>query len=201
MFLTGTDLILVSRFLIIFSKLLCYLLPSRTTIVLICHLSRTLYHYCMIWYFSVLRKIILSCSENKNQLRTMNLWLPGEGIVRELGIDMYTLLYLKWRDFSGCPVVRALPSSAGSAGSIPGLGAKIPHFSWPKSQNIKQKQYCNKFNKDFKNGPHQKKIFLNKIKWITTRTYCIAQGTLLCVMWRPGWEGSLGENRYMYMYD
>ena len=24
-------------------------------------------------------------------------------------------------------------------------------------QNIKQKQYCNKFNKDFKNDPHQKK--------------------------------------------
>jgi len=26
-----------------------------------------------------------------------------------------------------------------------------------KNQNIKQKQYCNTFNKDFKNGPHQKK--------------------------------------------
>ena len=27
---------------------------------------------------------------------------------------------------------------------------------WSKRQNIKQKQYCNKFNKDFiKNGPHQ----------------------------------------------
>ena len=27
----------------------------------------------------------------------------------------------------------------------------------PKIQNIKQKQYCNKFNEVFKNGPHQKK--------------------------------------------
>ena len=26
-----------------------------------------------------------------------------------------------------------------------------------KDQNIKQKQCCNKFNEDFKNGPHQKK--------------------------------------------
>ena len=33
------------------------------------------------------------------------------------------------------------------------------------------------------------------------RTYCIVQGTLLNVMWEPGWEGSLGENGYMYMYD
>ena len=39
----------------------------------------------------------------------------------------------------------------------PGQGAKIPHASWPENQNIKQKQYCNKFNEDFKNGPHQKK--------------------------------------------
>ena len=56
-------------------------------------------------------------------------------------------------------MVKTSPSSAGGAGSIPGNGAKIPHVSWPKNQNIKQKQYCNKFNKDFKNGPHQKKSF------------------------------------------
>ena len=40
-------------------------------------------------------------------------------------------------------------------GLIPGEGAKIPHASQPENQNIKQKQYCNKFNKDFKNGLHQ----------------------------------------------
>ena len=38
-------------------------------------------------------------------------------------------------------------------GSIPGWGANIPHALWPK--NIKWKQYCKKFNKDFKNGPHK----------------------------------------------
>ena len=58
-------------------------------------------------------------------------------------------------DFPGGPVVKTSPPNAGSASSIPGRGAKIPHASWPK--NIKQKQYCNKFNKDFKNGPHKKK--------------------------------------------
>ena len=62
-----------------------------------------------------------------------------------------------YQDFPGGPVVKTLPSIAGSAGSIPGQEAKIPHALWPKNQNIKQKQYCNKFNKDFKNGPHQKK--------------------------------------------
>ena len=45
-------------------------------------------------------------------------------------------------------MVKTLPSGAGGAGSIPGWGAKIPNALWPKNQNIKQKQYCNKFKKD-----------------------------------------------------
>ena len=58
-------------------------------------------------------------------------------------------------------MVKILPSNAGGVGLIPGRGAKIPHASWPKNQNIKQKQYCNKFNKEFKNGPHQKNLKQN----------------------------------------
>ena len=53
-------------------------------------------------------------------------------------------------------MVKTLPSNAGGVASIPGWGAKIPHALGPKNQNIKQKQYCNKLNKDVKNGPHQK---------------------------------------------
>ena len=65
----------------------------------------------------------------------------------------------------GSPVVKTLPSSAGGMGLIPGQGAKIPHASRPENQNIKQKLYCNKFNKDFKNGPHRtnKKILKKKV--------------------------------------
>ena len=60
-------------------------------------------------------------------------------------------------------------SSAGGTGSIP--GAEIPHALGPKNQNIKQKQYCNKFNKDFKNGPHQKiKSFKKKKKDASRRS-------------------------------
>jgi len=54
----------------------------------------------------------------------------GEGIVKEFGMDRYTLLYSKWTT-----------------------------------------------NKDL---PH---------------------GTLLNIVWQPGWEGNLGENGYKYMYD
>ena len=60
-------------------------------------------------------------------------------------------------------MVKTSSSNAGGAGSIPGWGAKIPHTSWPKTQNIKKKQYGNKFNEDLKkDGPHQKKNFRKK---------------------------------------
>jgi len=57
-------------------------------------------------------------------------------------------------------VVGAVPSNAGGVGSIPGPGAKIPRVSWPKIQNIKRKQYGNKFNKDLKTKTVLKKKFL-----------------------------------------
>ena len=50
-------------------------------------------------------------------------------------------------------MVKALPSIAGGAGLIPGWRTKIPHASWPRKQNIKQKQCA---DKDFEGGPHQK---------------------------------------------
>ena len=36
-----------------------------------------------------------------------------------------------------------------------------------KNQSINQKQYCSKFNEDFKNGPHQKKNLLKKISVVS----------------------------------
>ena len=54
------------------------------------------------------------------------------------------------RDFSGGPVANTSPSNAGSKGSTPGGGPKIPHASGPKNQNIKEKKYCNKFHTEFK---------------------------------------------------
>ena len=61
------------------------------------------------------------------------------------------------------PVIKTSPSSEGDADLIPGWEGKIPHDSWPKSQNIKkQRQYCNKFNTDFFLNPYQKKATLKK---------------------------------------
>ena len=62
------------------------------------------------------------------------------------------------RDFPGGPVVKTSPSNAGGVGSIPGWGARVPHALQPKDQNIKQKQYCNKFNKTLKMVHIKKKI-------------------------------------------
>ena len=69
--------------------------------------------------------------------------LPGRG-------EWCPLYKIEVRDFPGRPVVKTSPSSAGGSGSIPGRGAKILRATPGKNQNINQKQYCNKFNKDFK---------------------------------------------------
>ena len=38
------------------------------------------------------------------------------------------------------------------------------------------------------------------LKWIINKDLLIADETLLSAMWQPGWEKSLGENGYIYMY-
>ena len=58
--------------------------------------------------------------------------------------------------FPGAPVVKNLPSKAGGASLIPGLEAKIPRASREKKPKQRTETNCNKFNKDFKNGPRQK---------------------------------------------
>ena len=67
------------------------------------------------------------------------------------------------QDFPGGPVGKTSPSNAGGVGSIPCWGTKMPCDLWPKKQNIRQKQYCNKFNKDFK-MIHIKKILKKRTK-------------------------------------
>ena len=62
-------------------------------------------------------------------------------------------------------MVKTSLSNAGGVGLIPGCGAKIPHASWPGSQNIKWRQCCGKFKKDFKKKMvHIKKKNLKKKK-------------------------------------
>ena len=67
---------------------------------------------------------------------------------------MFNLTFKRNRDFPGSPVVKTSSSNSGHEGSIPGWEARILHVSWAKNQNRKQKQYCNRFGRDFKNGPH-----------------------------------------------
>ena len=59
-------------------------------------------------------------------------------------------------DLPGSSVVKTLPPSARGVGLTLGQGPKITHAFQSKKQNIKQKQYCNKFNKAFKNETHTK---------------------------------------------
>ena len=69
------------------------------------------------------------------------------------------------KDFPVGQRVKTSPSSVG------GAGAKSAEAWRPKFWNMKQKQFCNKFNKDFNNGPHTHKKNLKKkkyeISWVT----------------------------------
>ena len=48
-------------------------------------------------------------------------------------ISQYVCLSKHHGNVPGGPMVKTLPSNAREAGSIPGLGAKIPHASWSKN--------------------------------------------------------------------
>ena len=72
----------------------------------------------------------------------------------------YMMLGLHWK-----PLVMTSPANAGGDGSTPSLGTKSLQTLKPKHQNIKQKQYCNKFKKTQKKNLYQK-IFLKKNKII-----------------------------------
>ena len=64
-------------------------------------------------------------------------------------------------------MVKTLPFNTEGTCSIPGQGAEIPHAllaKKKKNKTIRQKQYCNKFNKDFKNGSNQKILKKKKKK-------------------------------------
>ena len=60
---------------------------------------------------------------------------------------MISLKAVKEVNLGSSPMVQGVktsPLNAMGAGSISGQGTKIPHAVWPKNQNIRQKQYCNK---------------------------------------------------------
>ena len=76
---------------------------------------------------------------------SLNSLLSHESFLK-FQIKGFFLLKCKFLDF---PCAPGVTSNAEGVGSIPDWGAKIRHASLPKKQNGKQKQYHNKFSKDF----------------------------------------------------
>ena len=67
--------------------------------------------------------------------------------------------------FPGGPLGKTSPSNARRMCSVPGQEAKLPRPSWPKNQDRKQKQYCNKFNKRLQNWSTFKRKILKNNKY------------------------------------
>ena len=112
----------------------------------------------------------------------MNLWLLGgrigEGIVREFGMDMDTLLYLTWRSN------KDLLDSTGNSAQYSVISLWFP--GGRMGEGIARESGHGHAPCCIKHGE-------------PARTCWTAQGTLLSVMWQPGWEGSLGETGYVCM--
>ena len=108
-------------------------------------------------------------------------------------------------------MVKTSPSNTGGEGSIPG-GELRSHVV--RGQKIKQKQYCNKFNKDFKNGPLKKNSLNKKVSfsvqgfffychWSHSREHRMWPGALVWISMFPCpreclnqwlWPHVLGQN-------
>ena len=91
----------------------------------------------------------MACAEPQTQWYVQN-------STHKKGWDYETSLAVQWLRF--CLPMQGVQVQPFSQ------GAKIPHASWPKKQNIKQKQYCNKFKKTLK-MVHVKKVLKTKRGW------------------------------------
>ena len=88
-------------------------------------------------------------------------------------------------------MVQTSHSNAGGASSTSGQEAEIPHASWPKNQNIKQKPYCNKSGQDFKNDPLKKKIF--GLPWWPCSALFLSSLQLIAVPWAAARQAPLSK--------
>ena len=102
----------------------------------------------------------------------------GEGTVRESGMDMDTLLYLTWRSN------KDLLDSTGNSAQYSVISLWFP--GGRMGEGIARESGHGHAPCCIKHGE-------------PARTCWTAQGTLLSVMWQPGWEGSLGETGYVCM--
>ena len=85
-------------------------------------------------------------------------------------VILCSLVLFCFKTNPGAPlVVKNSPSNAEGVGLIPGEGAGIPYASKPKTQSVKEKQCCSKFNKDFKKRSTSRKIFKKNSSNCTNR--------------------------------
>ena len=84
-----------------------------------------------------------------------------------------------------------------------GLGSPL---CWALSHHIKIRFYHRTYDYQWgeeKRGEKDREFGMMytqlELKWIANKD-CVAHGTLLNVLWQPGWEGSLGEDGYTYTY-
>ena len=79
------------------------------------------------------------CQHLEDLHNSVNQCFPNDQCMIQVQDRPVDFKVMKCRDSPGGPVVKTSPCTAGGMGSTTGVGAKIPHASWLKNQNIKQK--------------------------------------------------------------
>ena len=130
----------------------------------------------------------------------------GEGIVKEFGTDIYTLLDLK-------QITNKELGTFLVAQTVKNLPAMQETWVWSLSQEDRLEKGMATHSVFLPGGFHGQRSLAgyspwgskesDTTKWLTlslsTRNYCIEQGTLLSVTWQPGWEGSFGRE-WIHVY-
>lgn len=104
--------------------------------------------------YTVIHGGIIPSSQNGKKYK----WPSTDEWILKCGLSMQWVLFShgkEWRDFLVVQRLGLYLPNAGCAGSIL-VGNWDPTFLEVKGQD-RTRQYCNRFNKNFENGPHQRK--------------------------------------------
>ena len=114
------------------------------------------------WTRGVWRAVVHGVAKSQTWLSDLTLYLFLMDllfIITECPSPFLVIIFMLKFNFPETSVAVQWLQVCFHVGLILGWGARISYASQPRNQNMRQKQCCGKFSKDFKNGLHKKYFF------------------------------------------